>query len=134
MPPLKPVTSPLTDPMEATDGLLLVHVPNAVASVSVVVVPWQSENVPNIAVGAGLTTTTAVVKQPVGNTYDITSLPAETPETNPDEEPTVAIEGVLLNHVPPDVASVKVDEAPGQRNDTPEIIAGKGLTVNGAVT
>ena len=48
-------------------------------------------------------------------------------------EPIVAIDVLPESHEPPDVASDKVDDVPGQTRGVPVIAAGSGLTVNGAV-
>ena len=56
----------------------------------------------------GLTNIIAVAVQPVGSIYDITDVPADTPETIPVAEPIAAIAVLLLLHVPPAVASVNV--------------------------
>ena len=63
-----PVTAPEVGLITATEVVPLLHVPPAVASVSVVVaVPGHIESVPPIAAGNGLTVTTVVAIQPVGN-------------------------------------------------------------------
>ena len=61
-----PVTTPVPD-TEATAVLLLLHVPSGVASLKLVVRPWHTESVPNIAPGSGFTVTIAVMIQLVGN-------------------------------------------------------------------
>jgi hypothetical protein len=67
LPAATPVTIPLLVPIVARVTLLLVHVPPAVASVSVVVKPTHTLAVPLIDAGSGLTVTTAVAIQVVGN-------------------------------------------------------------------
>ena len=57
-------------------------------------------------------------------------LPAETPVTTPVDEPTVVSAVLLLLHVPPPVASLKVAELPTQTTPAPVIAAGAGLTVS----
>ena len=64
---VSPVTMPVVDPMTAMPVLLLLHVPPP-ASLKEVVDPEHTDNVPSIAVGKGSTVTTAVTRQPVGNT------------------------------------------------------------------
>jgi hypothetical protein len=54
------VTKPEEEPMTATAGLLLDHVPPGAASVSVVVRPAQSRCMPTIGAGTGLTVTGTV--------------------------------------------------------------------------
>ena len=51
----------------------------------------------------------------------ITTFPAETPVTIPVEEPTVATDGDEPDHVPPDVALVKVTVVPAQTDEAPLI-------------
>jgi len=51
----------------AVPGALLLHEPPAVASVSVLLRPEHTFNDPMIVAGKGLTVTTSVVIQPVGN-------------------------------------------------------------------
>lgn len=60
------------------------------------------------------------------------SVPAATPVTIPDDEPTVANVGLLLIQLPPDVASVSVVFRPTHTLVAPPIAAGKGFTVTGA--
>jgi hypothetical protein len=52
-----------------------------------------------------------------------------TPFTTPDEEPTEAVAGVLLLHVPPVVILVSVMDEPRHTLPGPEIAAGNGLMV-----
>jgi hypothetical protein len=126
-----PTDTPVTSPEElivATAGVELLHVPPAVTSLSVVVDPWQTEEVPAIAAGKGLTVTVLVIKQPVGIVYEITDVPPDIPVTTP-EELIVATASVALLQVPPGVASLSVVVDPAQTVDVPVIAAGKGLIV-----
>ena len=61
VPPLKPVTTPVPAPTLATPGLLLLHAPPAVGSVSNISEPWQTVLLPEIMVGDGLTVTGVVM-------------------------------------------------------------------------
>jgi hypothetical protein len=67
-----PAATPVTTPVEltvATDGLLLLHVPPAVLSVSVIEVPTQVLDGPTIGpitVIAGVTMNVIVLKHPDG--------------------------------------------------------------------
>lgn len=70
-----------------------------------------------------------MVKQPVPSMYVITELPAAVPVTIPIVGLTVATDGLLLFHTPPDTASLKVAEAPAHMVAAPLIVAGFGLTV-----
>ena len=56
-------------------------------------------------------------------------MPVVTPVTSPEDEPTVATDGVLLVQVPPNVASVSVVVAVPQIINVPAIGAGNGLIV-----
>ena len=63
-----PAVSPETMPLLLTDATapeILLQFPPGVASVSAVVSPIQTDSVPAIDAGSGLTTTDAVLKQPV---------------------------------------------------------------------
>ena len=55
---------PEDTPTVATEVLLLIHVPPAVASLNVVDDPIHTDVVPVMAAGSGLTVTTLVTKQP----------------------------------------------------------------------
>ena len=56
-------------------------------------------------------------------------VPDATPVTVPLDEPMVALAGVLLAHVPPVVASVRVVDEPTHTDVAPLIEAGSGLIV-----
>lgn len=60
--------------------------------------------------------------------------PADTPVTTPVVDAAVAIEVLLLIHVPPLVASVRVVALPAQTLKVPAIAAGAGFTVITVVT
>ena len=57
------------------------------------------------------------------------TVPAATPVTTPVAEPTIALDVLLLTHVPPDSAFVSVAEAPMHTVDGPEIVPGEVDTV-----
>ena len=127
---------PVTTPDELTvpcDTLLLLHVPPVDVVDKVMVFPMQTGEMPVIAPGKLFTVTVACTLHPVGNTYVITDVPANIPETIP-VEPIVATAVVPLIHVPPAVPSANVEEEPGQTFIVPVIVAGKGLTVRIVVT
>ena len=63
----------------------------------------------------------------------ITDVPAETPVTMPDVDPTVAISVLPLLHVPPPEPDNIIEE-PTHTLPGPVIGPGLGLTVNVAVT
>jgi hypothetical protein len=55
--------------------------------------------------------------------------PREIPVATPDPEPINTIDELELDHVPPEVASVKVIFAPKPTDDGPAIAAGPVVTV-----
>lgn len=76
-----------------------------------VVEPAQTLSVPLIAGGAGFTVIIFIAVQPVGSRYVIVAVPGATPPIRPVLTPVVvavAINVLLLLHVPPPVVSVKV--------------------------
>src|SRR5580704_16052956 len=90
--------------------------------------PMHTLEGPDIADGNVFTVITAVVLHPVGSVYVIVVVPGATPVTIPVAEPTVAIAGLLLTHVPPP-ASVSVIVAAGHTCSVPLIAVGNGFTV-----
>jgi hypothetical protein len=62
-----PKTTPVVEPTEATDALLLLHVPPEVASLKDTVEPSQTLDGPVMDAGNGLIVITAVDTQLVGN-------------------------------------------------------------------
>ena len=80
-----------------------------------------------MAPGRGFIVILFVALQPP-TVYEIVAVPAVTPVTMPEEEPTVALV-LLLLQVPPAVASVSVIVAPSQTEELPEIDGGVGFTV-----
>ncbi len=132
MPLATPVTTPVAEPIVATDAVLLVHVPPT-ESVNVVVEPAHTLAVPDIEDGEAFTVITFVVVQPVDKVYVIVELPLATPVTIPVDEPIVATDVVLLDHVPPP-ASVNVVVKPAHTLAVPDIEDGKVFTVTTVVT
>ena len=61
--------------------------------------------------------------------YEITTVPAATPVTIPDDEPTVATPTLPLVHVPPDGVLFNVVVRPAQTVNVPVTDVGNGLTV-----
>lgn len=57
------------------------------------------------------------------------AVPAETAETAPEADPTVATPGLLLLHVPPDIAFIRDVALPAQIEVVPEIDEGVAFTV-----
>ena len=124
-----PVTTPLSEPIVATDGMLLLHNPPGTISKSVVVVdPVHAVAGPRIGPGVGLTVTTLFTEQPVGNVYTIVVVPVAMPVTIPVVAPTVAVPGELLSHVPPGVGSASMIVEPTHTAEAPDMAPGKGLT------
>jgi hypothetical protein len=128
-----PVMKPVVAMIAATLGVLLLHVPPPVPSVSIVEVAEHIVVVPPIGSGLGYTVTVVVMKQPVGKVYVITAPPRDIPVTIPVVEPMVAIPKLLLLHVPPGVRSDKVVLAPRQIDVIPVIEDGSGFTVKARV-
>jgi len=96
------VTTPPTL-MVPTVRLLLCHVPPDGTPVNVDVKPAQADNVPVIA-GVALIVSVAVrthVVDPAIDTYVAVAFPARMPVTVPELLPIVAIDVLLLVHVPP---------------------------------
>jgi hypothetical protein len=65
VPAATPLVTPVVETTLAIEVLLLVQVPLAVPSVSVVVAPAQADAVPPMAAGEALTVTTFETMQPV---------------------------------------------------------------------
>lgn len=134
-----PVTVPVlfTDPVA---GLLLLHVPPAVASVSDVVDASHTAAADGeMAATAGDAFTVSVlvwmaVQLPEATAYVIFVVPAETPVTFP-EASMLPVAGLPLLHVPPVVASASVTNAPVHTDEGPVMAATTGsvFTVTVAV-
>ena len=131
VPPAMPETTPVPTPIVAIPGEPELHVPPPAASVSVVVLPWQTFSMPEIG-ASGVTVTTAVAVQPAAVVYTIVDVPLVRPLTRPVPKPMVATAVLLLLHVPPGVASASVDVLPAQSERIP-VIGEIGLTVTTAV-
>ncbi len=130
MPLVSPFTRPLEEPIVATAGVELVHVPPAGAEVSVVVPEGHIERVPEMA-EIGFTETKTVRRQPVGNVYDTKAGPpaVPTPLTTPVSEPTETTVTALELHVPPGVVLERVVDEFAQNVVVPVIAGGNGFTV-----
>jgi hypothetical protein len=104
-------------------------------AVKVGVAPRQID-VGVMPVGALITLTVVVRRQPVGAVNVTIDVPTATAHTTPLEEPTVATEGVLPLHVPPGVDVLNVVQYPTQRLVLPVLLVippGNELTVTTAV-
>ena len=108
-----PVTMADEEPTVATEVLLLLHVPPVTRSLNEVVPPAATVVLPDIGEGAGLTVKVIVVTA-VPTIYVMVQVPAATPATIPVDEPTVAMEVLLLLQWPPAVESVNVLLLPAQ--------------------
>ena len=128
VPPALPVTTP-EELMEATAGLLLLHTPPGDASERVTDWPRQTYAGPVITAGAALTVTGRVMTQPAPGENEMVATPDATPETTPVPEPTEAMAGLLLDHIPAPAGSVNTVVNPGQTVAAPEIADGGGVTV-----
>ena len=113
--------------IEAIAGLLLVQVPPGVASASEPNAPTHKTELPVIGAGGGNTVMPIDEEQPVGNVYTIVTGPALTPVNMPVAEPTDAVAGLVLDHVPPP-GQDKVDERPTQTDGEPVMATGNGST------
>ena len=127
VPPETPVTTPVTSTIEAIVASLLLHVPPAVASLSVVVRPTHTNS--GLPVGTavvGYTVTTMVPIQPVGGKIVMVAVPTLLPVVAPKAS-TDATAGLLLLHVP-DTRSVSNTVLPIQIEVVPVIGGGAVLT------
>ena len=113
-----PVMIPVVEPAVAMDVLLLLQVPPVSASVSVIADPAITVLLPEIGDGVAFTVNMIVVVL-VPTVYEIIQVPAETPVTIPVEEPTVAMEPLLLVQWPPVVESTSVLVEPAQTLPVP---------------
>jgi hypothetical protein len=133
VPAVTPVTTPVNEPTVATAVLLLLQLPPGEDEVRVVVSPTHTLAAPLIVPGPAFTVTTVVAKQPVEPVYVIVAVPTLTPQNIPVDTPTVATAVLLLLHVPPLVASARVEQNPTQTETGPVIATGGVLTVTTAV-
>ena len=119
------ITEPVAgDPTVAIAVLLLLHVPHDDAIVSVEVSPIHAGLTPLITDDAVIVTVvvaTAELQLPL-TVYDMTAVPADIPETMPDDAPMLATEELLLLHTPPATVLVSVDDVPGQSVVVPLIV------------
>ena len=124
---------PDEEPIVATVGLVLVHVPPEVPSISVLQEPRHTLPAAK-GTGAEFTVTTAVRVQPVpGCVYVIVSIPGIPPVVIPLAKVTDAIDVLLLIHVPPPGGSVSEVDCPEHTCNVPTITPGGGYTCIGEV-
>jgi hypothetical protein len=109
--------------------LLTLQAPPVIVFDNVIVEPTFTlvgpENVPTA--GVVLTVTIFVVRQPVGNIYEIMAVPAVRPLMRPATS-VVAIAVLLLTHIPPAGMPVSEVVPPAQSKVAP-VTDGAGLTV-----
>lgn len=110
-----PVTIPDDMPIVATPASPELHVPPAGASLSAVILPWQTVVFPVIADGSVFIVTVVVAMQPAVVVNLIITFPADAPYTIPATASTVAIAVLLLLQVPPVVASLNIVALPAHR-------------------
>ena len=115
LPAATPVTTPVVELIVATAVLLELHVPPSTVEVNVVV-PFEQTVLVPLRVPAVLAAVTvmvlvavALVQPPAPNTvYVITTVPAETAETNPFVALIVATLVLLDDQVPPKTVELNV--------------------------
>jgi hypothetical protein len=135
VPTVRAVIAPVEEPIDATDVLLLLHVPPVSLLLSVVVKPVHKVAEPVIA-GAVVTViiVETAVTQPAPDVtvYVMFVVPAARPTTIPEVIPIEATDVLLLIHAPPVVVFVSVVVNPAHMFDAPEIAGtiGRALTVN----
>ena len=122
------MTEPVATSTVATDVLPLLHVPPAVRSVRLVVIPIHTNAVPGIADGSAPTVNEVVTLQPAPSEYVMFVVPGDIPETRPVPDPTRATTVLLLVQVPPADALLKSVVLPKQIFVLPEIAEGNALT------
>ena len=128
-----PAVDPNTTPVGRTVTLALLadHTPPGAGSVSVMDVPPQTFDGPDMvpALGNGLTVTVVNAIQLVGSVYTTMVVPAVSPARIPVPTPMVPVVILLLLHVPPGVASVRWMVEPTHTLLGPAIGAGAGSTI-----
>lgn len=127
-----PADAPVTSPDASTvaiAGNALLQVPPEVAFVTTAADPTHTFVAPPIAAGSAFTVTVVVERQPVALiVYDTSAKPELTPVTVP-KPLIVAIDGALLLHTPPDVASDRFVVDPSHTTVDPLMAAGVAFTV-----
>jgi len=130
VPAASPVTTPVNVPTIANIGAELVHVPPGTEFVSVMLVPSQSEEGPEIADGVAPTVMGIVATQPAPVTYEMVAAPDKIPPTRPPDD-TVPTADVDEDQVPPAGVAVRLTVLPAQIPVGPPavIVAVPGMTV-----
>ena len=90
--------------------------------------PAHNTEGPLTDAGCEKTVMVLVTEQAPPNKQVIVAVPAATPVTIPDEVPTVAIDVLLLVHIPPAVASLNVVVEPTQTLPLPPMVESPTVT------
>jgi hypothetical protein len=125
----KPATTPVPTTTSATPGKALDHVPPAVVEIKGVVAPTHTALLPVIAAGVAFIVTTTFVLHAPAVIYVTLAVPADTPVSNPVVNPTLALPGNALTHVPPEISPVRVAVSPAHNIIVPLIVLGVPFTV-----
>lgn len=129
-PAVTPDTTPVDEFTVATAVLADDQVPPLTGCDNVVVEPVQNVVVPAMPAGVLSMVNWRVALQPMPETlYVIMVVPVATADIRPVEELIVAIDVLLLAHVPPAEALVHVAVLPRQITSLPEGAVGCALTV-----
>ena len=105
----------------------ILHIPPPVPSLSVVVAPAQTCNVPVIVPGVPFTVTTTDALQPASEKHIVVAVPGDSAVTRPEVLPTVITPPLELQ-VHPGIDDVSVVVVP-VHNPIDPVIEGTGLTV-----
>jgi len=128
-----PVTIPVTDPTPAIAGALLVHAPPLVVLYHCSEEPIQIGVFPEIVCVTGAVMVTVFVAvfthPPTVTEYVMVAVPADTPDTMPVDDPTVATEVAELDQEPPGVVLVQVWEEPVQMGVEPAMVCVTGVPI-----
>lgn len=126
-PGVPPVTVPVASTV-AIAVLLLLHVPPATALLNIDVLPLHTDAIP-VTGAVGFTVTVALAVHPAAVLYTITDVPADTPDTTPDEAPIVATPVTEELHVPPAGESLSDEVLPWHTVVLPVIADGSIFTI-----
>ncbi len=129
VPALTPVIIPDVLLMVATVISLLLQVPPDVVLLSKADDPSHTVVVPLMVAGLLYIIIVVVRTHPAPNEYEIVAEPAATPVTTPVEPSMVAVDVLLLLHVPPDTGWPNVAVVPTHTPVGPVIAAGVALIV-----
>lgn len=126
------VSSPL---IVAIAVLLLLQLPHPALTLSELLLPAHTVELPLIDPAALLTVTITLTEQPLVDVNVIDAVPALTPLTTPDDTPTEATSVLLLLHAPPPlVALLRLLVDPVHKLRLPVIAEGRAFTTIDFVT